>query len=889
MINPDSIIDELPDPESARRFLARLIEIHPAAAQKLERKNALFSDVLTLVAFSPLIAATLLQNPEYLWWLDRKRGENVVRNKDELLESLARFSLTNSQLDPHVLLARFRRRELMRIFLRDIRRLATIAEITEEISNLADAVLENALRIASQDLDNRYGSPLESDDKGRMRRSELCIVSLGKLGSRELNYSSDIDLLFIYSAEGKTSGSGTRDPLTNREYFIKLAEAVVKLVGDRSGEGAAYRVDLRLRPHGRVGPLAMSLADTVRYYKGEAAPWERQVLIRSRSSAGAQILFKRFASAVENSVFSTNDTIESALANVRRSKQLIDLEKATSKGLDVKLGRGGIREIEFVAQALQLAYGGQDKWLRSPHTLISLDRLADRKLLSDREYTELAEAYAFLRRLEHVLQMEHGLQTHLLPNDPEKRRLIGARLDFAEPTGFEEAVEHHTENVNRVFRRVFGDGDKSPMADSSEDAGLQTAVSEVGLEAATACLPEIDFAKDVSPRVAEMIAARPAIVNSVSFNADRSGDGHYSDRLRSAVSSESTFGGRLSALRTIWTEMIFEIAVLDATEKLDINESKRLQTVLAEASIETSLEITRHEVGNRFGYASAAGLSLAVMGLGKLGGGGVDYDSDLDLVMVCGDQAASSEMYSRAVEIFVNTLSAITRDGSLYRVDLRLRPHGKDGASFISRTAFADYMRNTAAIWEMLAFVKLRGVGGDIELARSVECEIRGVVHERAALMDHRELAAETAKVRSALEKKKRGFRRRGDIDIKYGPGGMLDIYFAIRFLQLRDDHRDDDKTRSSGAMLERLFQAGSLTAEDSGVLLDGYRFLSALDHNLRLVVGRTTRMPVSNTRALAHLARRMQFGSPEALIDELNLHRLSIRQSFDRILAETK
>src|SRR5687768_14521771 len=169
----------------------------------------------------------MVQNPDYLWWLNRERAGSGVRSKDETMESLARFSLTHSQIEPNVLFARFRRRELLRIYLRDIRRLATIAEITEEISNLADAILESALKLAAREMDNRFGSPLETDEKGRSRPARFCVVALGKLGSRELNYSSDIDLIFLYSNEGKTSGRGTRGAVTNREYFVKLAEHIV--------------------------------------------------------------------------------------------------------------------------------------------------------------------------------------------------------------------------------------------------------------------------------------------------------------------------------------------------------------------------------------------------------------------------------------------------------------------------------------------------------------------------------------------------------------------------------------------------------------------------------------------------------------------------------------
>src|ERR1041384_510795 len=282
-----SFIKELPDGEAVGRFFERLNQDAPREAQKLVKNEALLSDVLTLAAYSPLLAATLLQNPQYFSWLDRKRRENKVREKEELLESLARFTLTNSGLETNILLSRFQRRELLRIYLRDIRGLATISELTEELSNLADAILEHALRLARQELDNRYGAPQYKDDKERDTPAKFSVVSLGKLGSRELNYASDIDLLFLYSYDGKTSGTGSRGAVTNKEYFIKLSEVVTRLVGQQAGEGAAYRVDLRLRPHGRIGPLALSLKETLEYYRSSARDWERQVLLRARGSAGA--------------------------------------------------------------------------------------------------------------------------------------------------------------------------------------------------------------------------------------------------------------------------------------------------------------------------------------------------------------------------------------------------------------------------------------------------------------------------------------------------------------------------------------------------------------------------------------------------------------------------
>jgi len=913
----DSLTGDLPDAESASRFFEQFSEKHPPQAAKLLRNDGLLSDVLTLASFSPLLAATLLQNPEYVWWLNRKRSDSNIRNKDELLESLARLSLTNSQIEPQLLIARFRRRELLRIFLRDIRRLASVAEITEEISNLADAILENALREARQEIDNRYGSPLEIDSKGRSKPADFCVVSLGKLGSKELNYSSDIDLLFLYSAEGSTSGRGSRGTVTNREYFVRLAESITKLVGQHAGEGAAYRVDLRLRPHGRVGALALSVKDTVRYYTTEAESWERQVLIRSRSSAGNAAIFKKFFVSVEGAVFSENQTLRNALGNVRQSKEKIDFEHKGGKSYDVKLGRGGIREIEFIAQALQLAHGGKDRWLRSPHTLISLTRLADRHHLREAELTELFGAYEFLRHLEHILQMEHGLQTHTVPNEQTKRLLVSKRMRFKGLKDFETALKTHSGNVHKVFVRVFGDATNATVEGraggaarshdepdrSDRTATLSTGIhrlpprilasfqkSDTGIDLTSENLLILQKLAEVSPRFTAMLAASPMLIDNLPNITEVFRARNYRDILMEAMNGEADFGHRLSVLRKTWSRLLLEIAVYDIFEKLPMSESKLLQTSLAEAAIETALRLTRYELSRRTS-TDLPELPVAVLALGKLGGGAIDYDSDLDLVLVYDSEkplpvAALShpEFYARAVEIFVTTLSSMTRDGHLYRVDLRLRPHGKSGASSISKTAFIEYMLHDAAIWELLAYIKIRGVAGDIKLAKTTETAIRRAIHKRATAVGKEELKNETKRVRLRLEEEKIPRRKDKDIDIKFGPGGMLDVYFVARYLQLRDNLADDSENRSTTFMLEKLFKADSLCLEQYTILNEGYAFLSALDHNLRLTIGRSTRLPVNrSTRKI--VAERMRYDSIGEMLEQLTLHRLGIRAAFESLL----
>ncbi len=919
------LIQYLPDSQAAERFFINFSEQNPYDAKKLVKDEGLLSDVLTLASFSPLLAATLLQNPTYIFWLKKQKISSKVREKEEILEALARFALTNSELETNILLARFRRRELLRIYLSDIRKLDTIAEITEEISNLADAILEYALRIALQELSNRFGLPSETDKNNRAKPSSLCIVALGKLGSKELNYSSDIDLLFLYSSEGTTSGQGERGSITNREFFVKLAQLVTKLVGGQSGEGAAYRVDLRLRPNGRVGAPAISFKDAINYYQKTARTWEKQVLIRSRAAAGNLEIFERFFKEVESNVFSKNESVKNALNNVRLSKEQINVEKNKDNEFNVKLGKGGIREIEFIAQALQLAYGGKDEWIRASHTLISLNRLADRKLFSERELTQLFDAYTFLRRLEHHLQMENGLQTHLVPEESEKRLLSAKKMNFLSVADFNKNLKFHTKNVSKIFTRIFGNETLEPEVQAEE---ISDSIRHIGSEEIleneievsesstqnnnskafnliVSSLQKSEFESDlkdqkleslklfcrVSPHFAEMIAANPVLVKEFPSESDEFQNSDYKKILLEKIEAEQDFSGKLSVLRKNWSAFLIEIAAFDVFEKISRKEAKVLQTKLAEASIETAVLITKNELEKRY-KINISDFPFSVLGLGKLGGGGMDYGSDLDLVLIYDDEKSlptenlsHAEFYSRAVEYFVTILSSMTRDGLLYRVDLRLRPDGKSGTTSSDKASFLNYLETRSAIWEWLAYVKLRGVAGDLDLAKSTEFEARKIIHQNALDVEKEDLRNETLRVRERLQNEKSAARKSKNIDIKFGVGGMLDVYFAMRFLQLRDNVPDDEQNRSTTEMLAKLRENNSLSEDDFQNFSNGYLFLSELDHNLRLIIGRSTLLPVANPKALQIITQRLKLNSIKNLHEKLTFHCLNIRASFENIL----
>ena len=951
----DHLLAQLPDPRTAKLLFDRLIAEHRSLERTFQRDPGLLSDVVTIAAWSPLLAITLENNPDYVTWLQRERRLTRVRTREELGESLGRFALINSQINPHVMLARFRRRELLRTYLHDIRRTRTIVETTDELSSLADSVLEYALKLCRQELDNRYGSPQTIDTQGRIFSAGFCVVALGKLGSCELNYASDIDLMFLFSEDGMTSAGGSRGQISNREYFVKLAERLLRLVGEPTGEGASYRIDARLRPHGRDGALACSLAEAISYYENTAQDWELQALIRARLASGSESLFSRFAKSTESRVYRQHLSVSDALANVRTAKNKIDIQRErAATGFNVKLGRGGIREIEFIAQALQLAFGGDDPWLRSAHTLVTLGRLAERNLITESEHSQLSDAYHFLRALEHRLQMEHGLQTHSLPTDPTRRELVARRMGFS-GTGalikFENALALHTNDVHASFARIFGgasdDEIPKPRAavidDSSAGRSADVAMRAATIFSAGSDKQKIDeravakmagslerelasctnpqrgvsflariaaaFEKDTaavavderqlgpliqlssaSEFFGEMIVSRPSLIHALPLNADTLSVQDYEGVLTHAVDRQTSFVDGLRALRLKWSELLIEVGAYDAARRKEDAAVNRALTELAKSAADASLLLARQELERRYGQPKIEP-RVAVLGLGRFGSGGMDYGSDLDVIVVYDptsdrpfDGLTQEESYARLTEYFVSGLSSITREGVLYRVDLRLRPEGQKGPLAISATAFLSYLEKRASIWEWLAYVKLRAAAGDLDFGAAIETMTRTRIHQLARQIDVHQLAVEARRVRDRLQKAKAP-RRHADLNIKQGIGGMLDVYFAVRYLQLRDDVPDDGEDRTTRGMLQRLRAAGAIAEEDFQRLFTGYSLLRAVDHQMRLIVGRSAVVPSAEAASFADIAQRLGYATAPELYDELILRMKEIRAAYDAIV----
>ena len=451
-----SLLAESPDPDGALNLLERYSqEAPPDVRADLARVPTALTYLVAIFGYSGFLAETFLADPALTVQFARDRNFTKLKSKEELMQDYARFATTSPDHWLSSRLARFKRRNYLRIVLKDVLRLSTLGETTLELSTLADVILTNALLYCDQELEKRYGQPQYRDAQGRIVRSGFNIISLGKLGGNELNYSSDIDLLFLYSHDGETAGGSEPDSVVaNHEYFVRLAHAITRTITQTTPQGQVFRADLRLRPEGEQGDLAISLKSAVEYYEHRARDWELQMLIKARHAAGDPKLTREFLHAVEPHIYGAPTDFE-AIESVLWAREKISQKLRESRGhaVDVKRHRGGIRDIESLTQCLQRLHGGRDPWVRSGGTLFALRKLNDKGWLSDRDYAALTSAYEFLRKVEHRVQLEMGHQTHRLPSGREALDRLGRRVGVEGRDG-ERPGEVLLLQVREAFARV---------------------------------------------------------------------------------------------------------------------------------------------------------------------------------------------------------------------------------------------------------------------------------------------------------------------------------------------------------------------------------------------------------------------------------------------------
>jgi [glutamine synthetase] adenylyltransferase / [glutamine synthetase]-adenylyl-L-tyrosine phosphorylase len=450
------------DPDLALNNLERLLttatgEDLAAVLADAEARRRL----LTVLGASPFLTGILCRRATFFHDLFNQ-GE-FDRSKDEttMLAELRQLIPSGvSFIELQQGLRRYKCREMLRIGSRDLCGLATLQEVTGELSALAAGTLQRALEICEELLQADFGAPLLDDPPGCA--GEFTVLGMGKFGGRELNFSSDIDLIYFYASErGKTAGlpdplGGRRSSIPLHTYYVKLAEMLSRAIGQATEDGFVFRVDLRLRPDGNSGEMANSLRGAEVYYESWGQSWERAAMIKARPVAGSIALGERLLKALEPFVY-RRYLDYGMLEDIKGMKQKIDrsLTREREGELNLKLGRGGIREIEFFIQALQLIYGGKHPALRERNSLHALELLRREGLVKETDARLLHEAYTFLRTVEHRIQVVQERQTHALPVRPEEMRALARRCGFADEEAFRSELERHRQGVAAIFHDLF--------------------------------------------------------------------------------------------------------------------------------------------------------------------------------------------------------------------------------------------------------------------------------------------------------------------------------------------------------------------------------------------------------------------------------------------------
>ncbi|WP_371153333.1 glutamine-synthetase adenylyltransferase [Jannaschia sp. 2305UL9-9] len=837
------------------------------AAEALDRLNppANARDLVAGTAgCSPFLMAAMTREAEWLSGIWTQRAEDSF---DRILQDLDAVAG-----DPKQALRQAKRRVAVLVALAELGGVWPVLTATAHLTRFADAALSKSLAHALA----RYGKGLPGPWAG------LVAIAMGKMGAGELNYSSDIDLVLLFDEQ-------QHDPDAYGEVRAKLLKAArlaMSLMSDITSDGYVFRTDLRLRPDPGSTPIVMSMEAAERYYEAMGRTWERAAWIKARAAAGDIAAGERFLERLTPFVwrrhldYAVVQDAHDMRLRIRDHKKLAGPWDVP--GHHVKLGQGGIREIEFFTQTHQIISGGRDPSLRHKCTLIGLDRLVDAGWVKPGDRDVLAREYVYLRSVEHRLQMVQDAQTHHIPSDAaglqrlanfmgqgdvdafvndlrDRMRAVEAITDprfkpreadvpTAEIAGADDITERwetypalRSGRARGIFARLrpsilnaLSRATRPEEALAAFDAFLR------GLPAGVQILSLFDANPSLVDLTADICAIAPDLAvylskNAAVFDAVIAGDfiSPLPDRYEAPDLDGLDFEMALARVRAWHREAHFRIGVHLLRRLATPQEAGAAYARLAEATLDACWRVSEAEAARRYGRVP--GMQLAVLGMGSLGAGRLTARSDLDLVVLHdgapmdalsdGRRAlAPSQWAAKATQVLITALTAPMGDGRLYEVDMRLRPSGKQGPVATSLDAFRSYQATEAWVWEHMALTRARALTGDAETMALAE-EARCAILARGRY-DRSEVLTELAGMRQRL----RDAGRRGHgLAVKSGPGRMQDIELAAQAHALiaRADARD---------VRAQLGVAGWLTAEERACLSDAYDLLARAQQVLRLL-----------------------------------------------------
>ena len=880
MLTPEVMgrtLAEAPDPELARLAISRVGE-DPGARHVLAREDVL-PIAARLMGFS--IAATdfLVAHPEESTLLEDVGVRSADQLDAELAADVARLGLADG-------LRVFRRRAMVRVAARDLTG-APVEEVVEEITAVADACFAHACR--------------------GVAAGGFAVIGLGKLGGAELNYASDVDVLFVTEGGG-AEGHGRTE---------RAAAEIIRLLSAPTSEGIALRVDPTLRPGGRGGALARSLAAMGEYYASQALTWERQALIKARPVAGDLGVGRAFVDLVAPLVY-REELSPHAIEEVRRVKvRLEEYVRARGKaGVEVKRGWGGIRDVEFAVQLLQIVHGGRDARLRQPNTLRALSVLAAEGYVAEDDAEALAGAYRFLRRVEHRLQMVRDLQTHELPGDRASLARLARSLDLDGPDELKAEYGRQTSLVRGLHERLFyrplleafaGPTVPRPGVDR---AATEELLAGLGFRQPGSAYAVLDRLVDPSTRLGKVLAhvfpvMAPAlalasnpdaalvrlerVAEALTASGERGlpdalvSDPGVAKRLAHAVSA-SSFATDLLAARphrvlalaggggAVDAEAaLVEVVGRYAARELAPRETGRELTTVADRVVHEALA------------SAGPDLPIAAIGLGKLGAEELNFASDLDLVFVY--EGEGPKDLRRAGEICERVLQGIRDAG--WEPDADLRPEGKAGPLARSFAAYLEYLERYAETWEFQSLLRARLVAGDEALGRRFTSFADDLAYPEYLSLDR---AAEILRMRERIERERVRPADAARFHFKLGYGSLADVQFAVELSLMRHGGRHPEvRTRRTLDAIEKLAAARLMEDSVARELGEAFVFLSDVKNALevdRRVHAEAVPASVEEQTALARRLGYEEYPRQSFLEDYRRITRRA-RHAMERVFSE--
>ena len=889
-------------PSRVETVLAQLSEHWPAEAPPLAEVIENFPlgepALLHLLAVSSICGTRLTKDPRILLWLAQPEVSLAQRGYAQMSNDLDKLAGDAMAAENFRALRLWKGREMVRIALREIANVAPLEETARELSHIAEISIRRVFEHWNTELRKRYGSP----------EAEFAILALGKLGGCELNHSSDVDLIFLYSEEGQLSSR-----FSYHEFFNRLSEKILETFSTPDAEGSLWRIDLRLRPEGSAGPLARSLESLEHYYWGFGETWERLALIKSRGIAGSRELAYEFVRQHQPFIYPrspTPDLLEE-IANIKRriERDVVGQDKLER---NVKLGRGGIREVEFVVQTLQFIHGARHAFLQETSTLKALSGLAQLELVPHDEIVDLDRAYRFLRRTEHRLQIEAEQQTHTVPDEPEPLRRLAQSLGFDSAAVFRKELEAEMQRVRSIFRRVIADAPSSGKSDLIDLSAFQNPEQA---EKMIDQLAQGTRTAHVSPRTKQVFRKlRPLLVAQLSRIANPDATLTQLVRFVEAYGLRNmlfellvTNPNLLKLIVTTFDDSRFAADLLvrhpqlleDTTrdDKLhgEIDVAGHLQQLKAAPKRDDGFEYVRAYrqaqllrilLRDVVGLTDLPGLcreqsalaeaclvhmtqqlgadDLTIVAMGKFGGREIGYGADLDVIFVGNE--------TRAAQRLLSVIAQPSAEGNLSRVDARLRPEGEKGPLVCSLETYQRYYQGRAQVWELQALTRARPVAGP----QSDEfLEVAQAAWSNAGKDPHL-----YTRIDEMLERIR---RERGSgsefINSKTGTGGIIEAEFLVQGLQMRGNVWEQNWSRA----IDRLREIGALSQLEIRELRGAYEFLRRCESVARRYENTPVSVLPSDSTEQLRLARRLGFQKMEAFTEKYHAAREAIHRLYER------